>query len=523
MWSAWSRAAAAWLVAGAVWLGSPPCHAYELEGVVGEPCHESLSERALDEVRGLVDNAPEIDPTGDDQALIDDVPFDVARNDLARVTLLLGVRNNDLHGNGSRDLSALPNVHGDPKRQDEHCLRAPHHDEPDGSAEALDDCRAFIRARFDRALTGLNDAGVPDSSVRSEVEVTLAIRGQIEVSVPTFWFELGRALHALQDSFTHSYRVANGRRVTAVLNYVDVVEEDYDEARDGPAHSRELDACGDLDELRRERRALAQEASTALLLAALAPDGAEDKGAALTELLDAYLTFEPGCNAGNGWCDAPEQRYADTGCSCSAAGVGRGAVWLGWLALLAALGWRRRGTAAACLALPLIGSASTARAQEELPWQPTLGIAAHVAGSYDSLAMAGSLRADYRITDTWLLGLTAEYNPFFSLEGETLRRGVFNGYLSVTKRWRMAYESVSLRTTVNAGTSVLLMDLVGAPAGSVGIFVGIVPLGLEWQVSKRINLLFDPVVLALPVPQLQGVPFAYGQYRSALGFEVLAL
>lgn len=69
------------------------------------------------------------------------------------------------------------------------------------------------------------------------------------------------------------------------------------------------------------------------------------------------------------------------------------------------------------------------------------------------------------------------------------------------------------------GTSILLTDLYGAPQGTAGIFVGANSLGLEIKASKYFYLVVNPLGLAIPIPQLQGVPFLYPQYRVALSLE----
>ena len=120
-----------------------------------------------------------------------------------------------------------------------------------------------------------------------------------------------------------------------------------------------------------------------------------------------------------------------------------------------------------------------------------------------------------------MLGLDAEWNPWFALNGaSTIRAGVFNAYGSAIVRVPLAYERFNLRTTFNLGTSVLLIDLYGAPKGSTGVFFGFRPLGIEWEVSRRLFLILDPIGYALPVPQLQGVPFAFPQYRATLALEI---
>ena len=50
--------------------------------------------------------------------------------------------------------------------------------------------------------------------------------------------------------------------------------------------------------------------------------------------------------------------------------------------------------------------------------------------------------------------------------------------------------------------------------------MGLSPLGIEWEISRRAFLLLDPIGIAVPTPQLSGVPFSYTQYRATLGVEI---
>src|SRR4051812_27614249 len=158
-------------------------------------------------------------------------------------------------------------------------------------------------------------------------------------------------MHAVQDSFTHTYRTPDGTRITVVLDWVDSVNGGLKESEDGPAHATSLDACDDPDDLRRTRRVLATEASTALLVATMDPGKTRDESiAAVEQILDAHLGYSPGCTFANGWCQAAEVRYKDTkglfGCVTAQAADGPGpmAAWVG----IALLGAVRRGRQRRC-------------------------------------------------------------------------------------------------------------------------------------------------------------------------------
>ena len=109
------------------------------------------------------------------------------------------------------------------------------------------------------------------------------------------------------------------------------------------------------------------------------------------------------------------------------------------------------------------------------------------------------------------------------MNGQTaIRAGAFNGYGTAIVRLPLAYEQFNLRSTLNLGISRLLIDLYGAPKGTTGIYGGFSPLGLEWKMSRIFFLVVNPLNIALPVPQLKGVPFSYWQYRATIGLEIYA-
>jgi len=338
-------AAAASLVCAA------PARAYTFESLVSDGCHEAITADALRRARTDLATAAPLPASADDRRWIHDVPFHLEDDmrDLGAATLLVGVRDNDLKGRHGLDTTDLPHIHGDPDAQREHCLRRPEQDEPDGSAAAVADCRAYIHDTAAHAIdTGLDAAGYPDPARRTVIDVHLAIAGDASVPMPIFYVYMGQAMHALEDSFTHCYRSSDGTRVTVALNWVDFATERLDEKRDGPAHALGLDQCDDVDAFLTGRRALATNAASELLHASLDPALAPDqKIAAVDAVLDAYLTYQPGCTFDNRWCDAQERLYSKaSGCACRAAPVPEDAAppWAeASLALvLVALAWARR-------------------------------------------------------------------------------------------------------------------------------------------------------------------------------------
>jgi hypothetical protein len=511
---------------------------------VSDGCHEQLTDDALRAVRAQRPGAaPVLAIDTGDRAFVDDLPLELPTgSDLAAVTLLVGVRDNDLKGRGSTDLQALALIHGDPATQDEHCLRNLEDEEPNGTAPAVARCRAFILGRVTDALDFVAADGTPDPARRLALPVSLAIRGETSVLLPGFYVRLGQALHALQDSFSHSYRTADSMAITTSLTWLHPIDDDLDEAIAGPPHSSELDRCVGLDDLRRTRLAVAADASRALIAAALGPGTRDERLTAAGAVLDTYLTISPGCDATNAWCNAPEHDYAtEPTAGCAVAGRARAAgLGAGVLFLLAALAARRRARARAVAAATVVALALGARpARADLRLKPDVpekrvvaeapearfaerpryGLVLSLGGSLNRTAADIAIGGRLRLTPRWLVGLDAEWNPWMSLEGEHVRVGAFNAFATVVRRWSMLSDQFDVRTTVHLGTSTVLFDLYGVPAGTTGLFVGASLLGLEWRATRAISVVIDPADVAYPLPQLRGAPFGYLQYRFTVGLQ----
>ena len=556
--------------AGAIflgWLTATPksADAYTISTIVTAGCHEKVTTDAFRAVRldpATAATAAPLPADRNDQALIDDLEFSPASDmsDLGGATLLVSVRDNDLKGRDSMDLSQLPLVHGDPSAQREHCLRGAHELEPGGSATAVQDCRAFILERVSQALDGLDATGTPDPTNRTSLPLYLALRHGVNASLPTYYVRIGQAIHAVEDSFTHTYRTPDGMQITVVLDWVDEANGNLVEATDGPPHSSEMDRCDDPDDLRLQKRELATAAATAVLRTTLDPSQTNDqKTAAVGVILDQYLTYSPGCTFDNNWCDAPEHKLGNAsllGCSVGGPGNRSAALGLAVLFGLLALLRRARRRRRAVVGITLLAIASLfpshAFAQQEAsppsaaaapatethappppittpvkepgpkdPSKMALGAYLGGSGSYTYAAAAATLGARLRFSRHWTFGLDAEWNPWIAINGRTaVRAGAFNGYGTVILRLPLAYEKFNLRTTANLGFSRLLIDLYGAPKGSTGIYAGLSPLGLEWKVSRLLFVIVNPLNFAMPAPQLSGVPLSYSQYRVTIGLEI---
>lgn len=515
----------------------PPAHAFELSSAVTAPCHEKITMEALRAARLDRPGARPLGSSRDERALIDDVPFDLDADmqDLGAVTLLVGVRDNDLKGRGPTEVDQLALVHGDPAFQREHCLRPLDASEPNGSERALRECREFILQRMGEAIDGLDAAGLPDPTRRTPVDVELELRGRVDATLPTFFVKLGQAMHTLQDGFSHTYRTPDGSKVTVVLDWLHFVQKDHVEQRDGPAHLRSLDQCEEPDALHQRNRRLAVEASTELVRIALAPGAKkESKLASVDALLAKHLSYEPGCTADNRWCNATENTYAENaGCGCSLASSPRGAL-AGVIAAstitLAIVRRRRRGAAAAAIFVAVVQSEQPTvpvtpveqeqAVKEAVHTSSPFAVAAGFGGSIVDPGMAVNAGMRLRLSDRIVLGLDGEINWWYGVQTSTLRMGAVNVYGSFIARWPLRFEPLNLRTTAQLGTAIQTLDLYGVPSGSVGLFAALYPLGIEWKLSRAFYLIGQPLGVALPVPQLTGAPFAYPQFRTTVGLEL---
>ena len=386
-------------------LGASPhvALAYTIKNELSAGCHEEITTAALRTVRSDGHTAPPLPATADEQALIGDLQFvpDPDMQDLGAATLLMAVRDNDQKGRSSDDLSQLALVHGNPDAQDEHCLRSASEDEPGGTQAAIADCQAFILGRIGEALAGLDATGQPDPTNRTTLTVYLSLRGQVNAPLPTYYVKMGQAIHAIEDSFTHTYRTPDSTKITVTLNWIDKVGGNLVESRDGPAHATQLDRCDDPDALRTTRHALAVKAAVGVLTATLDPQMSSDqKMAAAGAVLTTYLSYSPGCTYDNGWCNAPERAYADSSCGCHVgnvrgtlgATIAAGVVAFIALARRARRRSRRRLTGALGAAAALLLATGNAHAQSTAPpsTEPTTTTSTTPSGTTSTTTIPGS-------------------------------------------------------------------------------------------------------------------------------------
>lgn len=515
-------------------------HAFQISSLVTHGCHEKITVDAFVLSGWPGGQTPPV-LSEKDRRIIEDLPFDV--DDVVRdawgMALLIGVRDNDLRGHGPTDVAELVDVHNDPKGQSDHCLRRGEDDGPAGDQTALDACKTFILEQIEIAI-GSEDRVEIASPVR--VQVSLSFRGQVYVDISRFGYHIGRALHALQDGYTHTFRSPADGRVRHVLNWIDKARRsDYDRERDGYNHIGVLDDCSRSQEASVLRTTRATAASAALLDAVRDDTGGVDGRLERAEaVLDIYLELEPGCTYDNGWCDAQERFET----SCSSGGGSAGTLLFVGLALLLMRGRRRAALVAVFVAILCVSSVSRAESPDVEPTrkaqastrspekpkpkpkaksQPSVrplkqwAVYGGLAAALEHGALAETLAVRWYRWESFALGLDIEHNPWFSFDTARFVHGSFNAY--ATAIYRHQSRGWELRSSVYLGTSVLLFNMVGLDKGTVGAFVGISLLGVAIPIKRGYRLIIEPGHIAIPIPQVTGLPFYYGQYRVTVGIE----
>lgn len=325
-----------------------PARAYLIGTNVTPDCHERMTIDAWLEVVAELDSSEIV--RSDDDVARDVTAYVVQRYGLEHLSereqymamsLFVGVRDLDTGGGSALNVVDLRLAHGSTDGQHTHCTR--NHDDDHGAGDrvAVDGCRTEIGHSAARSIRASREA---PSRQLLRVPFVLDFYGSVDLEVWGPAFLLGRALHGLQDSFSHTLRSDDYRRIVHVMNYTDAIDpvEDYDEARDGLRHSVAMDYC---DEENVAIVEAAQRASTELI-EAVARGWAVGDDTAARPVLDSWVSYEPGCSHPD-YCDSPWIEYASSDvtmplveCGLATGAGGRRHAW--WLALGFGVGLARR-------------------------------------------------------------------------------------------------------------------------------------------------------------------------------------
>jgi len=525
-------------------LASLHASAWQIEDPIHDNCHERITQAALGKT-GYVQEPPPL--TGNDAGLRDNVEFKASRYDanIYALSLIIGVRNADTHGGmdfSFKDNASAANADDD---QRAHCLRTRTQDGPAGDAAAVADCRAWIESLYWLALSSLDDDGDVAADRRTDATVATAFQGPVSYPLSQLYYYAGRAMHAVQDSFTHTFRSPDGHRIRHVFNWSDQVSCTLRERRDGHGHETVLDRCEDGDPSEAERFELATEASTELLGALTASGPHAERAQRIADFLETWMTYEPGCTLDNDYCQSPiydwlshsdrsDKTICDGPLGCDVASASAmspssaGVPLLGIALLLGTLGLRRRrGVAAALLALCLCCAPRAARAQSQSgaearpdpapPSTARMRLEARASLSIDNPAYAFGAAALYGFKRADV-GVFAELNPWYSIERRRMSLGASN-FGVLAHYLHPLRPDLKLRFGVGFGLSMLNTDMLGVNAGNLGVYLNVRAMGLIWEFGDGVALTADPLDIALPAPALVGWPILFTQYRTSLGLQ----
>jgi hypothetical protein len=266
-----------------------------------DPCHERMTMAAAHDLitQGRLLPPPKELPENDSwlglyRAFDKRLGLEFA-NDAARwqaTSLLVGLRYPDIGDQSAANANALQQRHENPEYPSSHFIRGPEHDYASGDLAAYYAGLAHLRQGIHTAWRALEDKD-PIRPTR----VFLDDYGPTELMLWGPAFYLGMALHAFEDSFSHCVRSDDLRRIRHVMNGVEAGKYEFDPERDGLPHSSGMDACNG------PGAPIAQIVPQAVadLLEAVAQVDDED---ALNVALDRWLSYEPGCELHNDFCNS---------------------------------------------------------------------------------------------------------------------------------------------------------------------------------------------------------------------------
>ncbi len=548
--------------------------AYTLRSGLTDSCHERMTAAAFGELLDDVDLTVDDPPAGiwDEVAratfrdLIGDetVTSRFGRERAVRFvlfSLVAGVRAPDTGGYSTGNLSALRRIHLDPdsEKQYAHALRAARDDGLRGELRAVRGTRALLRSLIEQAIQA---QARPYGERTVEVDFFLELYGQIEVSVFEPMYLLGQAIHALQDSHSHTIRSDDGAEILHVLNFVEAISGNLDPGVDGLAHSDKMDDCFGPVEPLVER---AESRTTALAIAAReafrgdeslldrglsrCPEGETERNDcgwieyvascenALREGLTDAQAAERCCTRDNDFCGSrwlevarqePSEPYLEAtfGCSLSPpSGDGEPNGGLGWwmLAVLSALLMRRRAaTAVVAVAIALTASSAPAHALDLTLRDAFAAVELHgstfsgdLEGSFIDPSFGFAARGGYRFEPVSIL-IHAERNYWVSSEVDF---GVLPGVLNVGAGAEILFADDRLRSSLVIGASILRFDAALDESGTTGFFLDVRPVGVRFGTGPYIHLVFDPIVVSSINPALGDPGIHVIQFRTVLGVE----
>lgn len=513
-----------WLCALLALLPVHGARAYSLQSGLTTSCHERIMFAAfLTVTADLAPGARVPLPASDTwrklvRNLVNALPDTVAQKDdpafqLLLLSILIGIRAPDTEGHSVSNLNSLRRIHADPSDEGQyaHALRGIGDDGPEGDAAAVAGTRAVILDLMAQGREALQHT--PEDQIITR-RISLDFYGVVDVDVWAPAYYTGRAMHALQDSFSHTLRSPDFTRIISVFNYVEAVAGDLEESRDGLAHSDHMDTCGSAT-----APLVAQaELASADLLTAAAEAARLDDDAPIVAMLDTWVTYGGGCTISNGYCDSEwldEARTDATGpylgpLACgSRPGAPHAPAWV-FIVMLVGLG-RRRLALLAILGMPGVG-----QAQVNLQFDTHLSILSDAPGRSILASTYGlGVRGGWR-WERWGAFAMLERNFWVASEQTA---GIHSGVLNTGVGGEAIFAEGQVRASFAAGVSILREATALHGKGQVGVFSLLRPLGIRWETAPGVFVLLDPVSVAVVSPVVRTPRILMLQYRTHLAVE----
>ena len=287
-------------------------HAWQVSTGFTDPCHEGFATEVYADFLSNIPPAGLPVPDGEvwdklsrDLVQEEDLPAPTPQHRFALFSLIVGVRYPDTDGHSILNLSTTRSAHIEQDNQYAHCLRRADDDGETGDIAAVLGTKDYIRYLIELANASRMKP-IEDQVVATKMYLDFYGRFDVMVWEPLFY--LGQAMHAVHDSFSHTIRTQDLRQIVHVMNYVEAVTGDHDQRRDGMAHSNAMDACsGEMMPLANA----AIEASIDFVVAVRDELGGLDSGAT-DRVLDKWMTYQPGCNIDNDYCNSAWVEIAKT-------------------------------------------------------------------------------------------------------------------------------------------------------------------------------------------------------------------
>ena len=512
-------------------LAVTPASAYTLKTGISEGCHERIT------IAAFLLAFPKVRPAGE-LPIPDSDEWELFANGLLGsvdrlemfeelatptfklmfVSILVGVRSPDTEGHSVTNLSSVRRIHADPDPvgQYAHALRGADDDGPEGEANAVEGLRRVI---VDQLMQAVDSLKKPPDQQFIRAQLFFDFYGTVEMEVWEPAYLLGRALHAVEDSFAHTIRSEDLMKIIHVLNYVEGIEGSLETARDGLAHSNHMDSCdGETDPMVKK----AVEAATDLLLAFdLAVE--TRRPAPVVLFMNRWLVYEPGCDESNNYCDSPWAAQAKKepvgpylehmlGCAAQPGG-GPSPGWVLFAVGLVLLQRRRR---AALIAVAIVLIASSADAQTFVQTESHGSLFSDAPDkSLASASFGLGLRAGYRFGSYAVFG-HLERNIWVGTEfGENLKGGVID--FAVGGQLYSGGDFV--RSSVMLGRSQLGFDTFFHRKGHRGVFLELRPVELCWSPRPWLGITLAPLTFDWVSPVLSPPEIRLIQYRTVAGVE----